>query len=417
MIGKKLVIAVGAIVGLSLITSSNIPAASPIGSDKYNVSAKIDLNTVTPDNFLSVVEPVAKTETSKELVFYDFADTLCELLAKETARFTQETRIPAKHVCVEGDAGTQQLIAAKQAGTAAPADLFFGPNNNMRALTEAGIVANVSLVDILPNAKNLEPAAAHYTRGFEHDGTVLPFHRNQTVLAYDSASMPQAPQTLQEVFQYAKDHNVKVAVTTPTEGGSGSGFVESAMLALAPECKDDLYNFKLTKDEAVGVADKCMTAVVSFFKEQKPYIEFTNGNEASIQALANKVAAIATVWEDDLYTLANKGLVQKTVRPFLLKTGQVGDGDGLFVVASTPEPEAALLLANFLMSDEVQIAKMEQTGSRTARLDLVTKGKIPDTLAVFLVPDKEYQERTRPRINGLISSAAADKFVKEVIAQ
>jgi ABC-type uncharacterized transport system YnjBCD substrate-binding protein len=189
------------------------------------------------------------------------------------------------------------------------------------------------------------------------------------------------------------------------------------MLALAPNCKSDLYNFKLSKAEAAAVADKCMAPVVAFFKEQKPYIEFTNGNEASIQALTNKVVAIATVWEDDLYTLANKGLVQKTVRPFLLQTGEVGDGDGLFVLASTPEPEAALLFANFLMGDQVQLDKMEQTGSRTARLDLVTKGKIPENLAIFLVPDQEYQQRTRPRINGLISDAAADKFVKEVIAQ
>ncbi|HSE75752.1 MAG TPA: extracellular solute-binding protein, partial [Dongiaceae bacterium] len=333
------------------------------------------------------------------------------------ARFTQETGIPAKHVCVTGDAATQQLIAAKQAGQPAPADLFFGPNNNMRAMTEAGVIANIPLVDILPNAAHLPDAAARYTRGFFHGGTVVPFHRNQTVLAYDSASVDKPPQTLQEVFQYAREHKVKVAVTTPTEGGSGSGFIESAMLALAPECKDDLYNFSLTQEQVTAVADKCMKPVVAFFKEQKPYIEFTNGNEASIQALANRVAVMATVWEDDLYTLANKGLVQKTVRPFLLQTGQVGDGDGLFVVASTRAAEAALLFANFLMSDDVQIAKLEQTGSRSARLDLVTKGKIPEGLASFLVPDREYQERTRPRINGLISEAAADKFVKEVIAQ
>jgi putative spermidine/putrescine transport system substrate-binding protein len=417
MTRKQLAIVVGVTAGLSLVASASVPAASPVGGNTYNIATKVDLNTLTSDNFVSIIEPIAKKETAKELVFYDFADTLCELLTKETARFAQETGIPAKHVCVEGDAGTQQLIAAKQAGKAAPADLFFGPNNNMRALTEAGVIANVSLVDILPNAKKLEPSAARYSRGFEHGGTVVPFHRNQTVLAYDSASVSQAPETLQEVFQYAKDHNVKVAMTTPTEGGSGAGFIESAMLALAPNCKSDLYNFKLSKAEAAAVADKCMAPVVAFFKEQKPYIEFTNGNEASIQALANKVAVIATVWEDDLYTLANKGLVQKTVRPFLLKTGEVGDGDGLFVVASTPEPEAALLFANFLMSEEVQIAKTEQTGSRTARLDLETKGKIPENLAKFLVPDQEYQERTRPRINGLISDAAADKFVKEVIAQ
>ena len=46
------------------------------------------------------------------------------------------------------------------------------------------------------------------------------------------------------------------------------------------------------------------------------------------------------------------------------------------MLVSTPESEAALLFANFMMGDQVQIDKMEQTGSRTARRDLVTKGKI-----------------------------------------
>ena len=417
MISREFAILAGIATGLSFAAPLIVLGASPVGGATYNIATKIDLNGLTRDNFLAVVEPVAKTETGKDIVFYDFADTLCELMASKTADFTKQTGIPVKHVCVDGDAGTQQLIAAKQAGGASPADLFFGPNDNMRALTQAGVIANVPLVDVLPNAKNLEPAAAHYSRGFEHGGTVLPFHRNQTVLAYNSAIVPQPPETLQEVFQYAKDHSIKVAVTTPTEGGSGSGFLETAMLALAPDCKNDLYNFKLSEAEAGKVADRCMAPVVAYFKEQKPVIEYTNGNEASLQALANNVAAIATVWEDDLYTLANKGLVPKTVRPFLLKTGEVGDGDGLFVVASTPAPEASLLFANYLMSDDVQIAKMVLTGSRTARLDLVTKGKIPDNLAMFLVPDQQYQERTRPRINGLISDAAANKFVKEVIAQ
>jgi hypothetical protein len=33
------------------------------------------------------------------------------------------------------------------------------------------------------------------------------------------------------------------------------------------------------------------------------------------------------------------------------------------------------------------------------------------------LPDEEYRERTRPRINGLITDEASDLFVKEVIAQ
>jgi ABC-type uncharacterized transport system YnjBCD substrate-binding protein len=405
-----------ALFGASIVATAAL-AIEPVGGDKFNVTAHVDLAQLSRDNFATVITPVAKQQTSHEVVFYDFADTLCELLASEVAKFSADTGIPVKHVCVEGDAATQQFIAAKQANSPSPADVFFGPNNNMRALTEAGVVANIPLVDLLPNTAKLEENAARRSRGFSHGGTVVPFHRNQTVLAYNSAEVKGLPDTLQGVFDYVKQNGIKIAITNPTEGGSGSGFLETAMLALAPDCKDDLFNFNLTKDQAQAVAEKCMKPVIDFFTAAKPVIEFTNGNEASIQAIANNVAPIATVWEDDLYTLASKGLVQKTVRPFLLKTGEVGDGDGMFISASTPSLEASLLLADFLMSDEVQISKMEKTGSRTARLDLGTGGKIPPELAQFLVPDAMYQANTRPRINGLISSAAADIFVKAVIAQ
>ena len=65
-------------------------------------------------NFDGVVTPVAKTQL--DVVFYDFADTLCELLAKEVAEWRKSTAIGVKHVCVDGDVATQQLIAEKQAG-------------------------------------------------------------------------------------------------------------------------------------------------------------------------------------------------------------------------------------------------------------------------------------------------------------
>jgi multiple sugar transport system substrate-binding protein/putative spermidine/putrescine transport system substrate-binding protein len=105
-----------------------------------------------------------------------------------------------------------------------------------------------------------------------------------------------------------------------------------------------------------------------------------------------------------------------TVKPFLLQSGEVGDGDGIFITATTTKAEASLLFANYLMSDDVQITKMEQEGSRTARLDLPFANKIPDKLAKFLVPEDEYRSRTRPRINGLITEAASDLFAKDVIA-
>jgi multiple sugar transport system substrate-binding protein/putative spermidine/putrescine transport system substrate-binding protein len=392
-------------------------AAEPVGAASFNVKATIDLKALSQPTFVALVEPAAKAETARPLVFYDFADTLCDLMTAESARFSKETGIPVKHVCAEGDAATQQIIAAVGTGRPAPMDVFFGPNNAMRALTAAKAIANLDLVDLLPNAAHLDPEAARRSRGFTHGGTVVPFHRNQTVIAYDSAAVAAPPDTLSALFDYAKAHQLKVAVTNPTKGGSGSGFLETAMLALSPDCAKDLYDFSLDEAAAKAVAARCMAPVVAFFNDRKALIDYTGSNENSLQALANKTATFATVWEDDLYTLASKGMVPKTVRPFLLATGEVGDGDGFFITASTDKLEAALLFADFLMSDAVQIKKLEDTGSRTARRDLATAGRIPDKLAFFLVPDAEYQQRTRPRINGLISDAAADLFVEQVIAR
>src|SRR5215510_11416212 len=69
--------------GTIIVAAAAALAASPIGSNSYNMTTKVDLNGLTRDNFLSVVEPVAKTETGKDIVFYDFADTLCELMASK----------------------------------------------------------------------------------------------------------------------------------------------------------------------------------------------------------------------------------------------------------------------------------------------------------------------------------------------
>lgn len=400
---------------LVVVLVAPVGAVAPVGSDKFNVRARVDLAKLTRETFTALLTPVARSQSG--LVFYDFADTLCELLAKESASFTQQTGIAVKHVCVDGDNATQQLMAEAQAGKPASADVFFGPNNSMRALTQAGVIANLPLVDLLPNAADVEQAAARASRGFKHGGTVVPFHRNQTALAYNSALVANPPQTFEELLAFAREHSGKVTVTDPTQGGSGSGFLESALLKFSPQCTNDYYNFGLTKEQAIAAAQKCMQPVLAYWRSLKPHVKFSSSNENSIKALANNVALVATVWEDDLYTLATKGLVPPSIRPVLLRTGQVGDGDGLFVVASTQKLEAALLYANFLMSDKVQIDKLEQTGSRTARLKLQTQGKIPDTLAKFLVVDSMYHSRTRPRINGQITDAAADLFVSEIIAK
>jgi ABC-type uncharacterized transport system YnjBCD substrate-binding protein len=360
------------------------------------------------------VTPVAKTQ--KDLVWYGF-NGLCESQVKAAAEFTKETGIAVKHVCVEGDQGVQQLIAERQGGKPSAADVFFGPNNSMRQLTAAGVVANLPLADLLPNTADVDPNAGRVSRGFKHGGTVVPWHRNQTSLAYNSTAVKNPPQSFEELLAFAQQNSGKVTVTDPTKGGSGSGFLESTLLRFSANCKADFYNFDLTKEQAEAIATRCMAPVLTYWAQLKPHVRFSSSNANSILAIANNTALVATVWEDDLYLQASKGLVPPSVRPILLKSGQVGDGDGMFILSSTRKTEAALLLVNYLMSDKIQIGKLETIGSRSARQRLATEGKIPAKLAQYLLPDAMFRERARPRINGQITDAAAAIFVREVIAK
>src|SRR2546426_6056717 len=149
----------------------------------------------------------------------------------------------------------------------------------MRALTKAGVIANLPLVDLLPNAADVEPAAARASRGVKHSGTVVPFHRNQTALAYNSALVPNPPQTFEALLAFAKEHSGRVTVTDPTHGGSGSGFLESALLKFSPQCKDDYYNFDLTKEQAAAAAQKCMEPVLAYWRGLKPHGKVSRSHE------------------------------------------------------------------------------------------------------------------------------------------
>src|SRR5579864_7804642 len=90
-----------AVVVIGLLGSVNPSAwaVNPVGGGNFNVQSHVDLRTLTRANFNQVLAPVAKGQS---VVFYDFADTLCELLAKEVGDWSRSSGVGVKHVCVDG---------------------------------------------------------------------------------------------------------------------------------------------------------------------------------------------------------------------------------------------------------------------------------------------------------------------------
>ncbi len=167
----------------------------------------------------------------------------------------------------------------------------------------------------------------------------------------------------------------------------------------------------------MGQSGDCLDPVMAYFDELEEYVEITNGNTDTLNLIANGVASMGTVWEDQTFDFIGRGLLPPTVRTTLLETGQVGDGDGLMITSGTDNVAAALLFVNFLLSDEAQVIKVGLNGSRSARTTLDLSAAIDTEMADRLIPTALYNERSRARIAGVVSSAATDRFVVEILQQ
>jgi ABC-type uncharacterized transport system YnjBCD substrate-binding protein len=405
---------------LAALTSTSAHAYEPVGADAFNVESPVDLSSLTPETMIDALLPHAN---GTEIVFYDFTESFGPLFVDNLipAFNAIHPDITITHVTIDGNAGVQQMIAAHEAGRGAPADVFFIPNGQVRLANEAGVIANLPLHTMLPSAPDLAIEAATVSRGYAHGGVVVPFHRNQTAIGFDTRSLAAdaVPLTFAALLDWARANPGKFAMTSPAGGGSGGGFLESAIIALAsPECVAQAQDFSLTPEQAVEwAAGDCLTPVMAYFAEIEEFVEITNGNTDTLNLIANGVASIGTVWEDQTFDFIGRGLLPATVRTTLLETGQVGDGDGIMIASGTDNVAASLLWVNFLLSDEAQVIKVGLNGSRSARTGLDLSAAIDTEMADRLIPTAVFQERSLARIAGVVSSAATDRFVVDILQQ
>jgi len=408
-----------ALLTMSLLTAAYAPAwaVEPVGATDFNLHTSIDLKALSTSNFYDVLVPAGKAEG--QIVFYDFGESEKEIFAEIIRRFEAKYGIKVEYHQVDGEQAVQQLIAAKQAGQPSPVDVFWMPNGSVRVADQSGIVANLPLNTMLPSAPDLEENAATVSRGYVHGGKVVPYHRNLTAIGYDTRSVPAGtePKTFAELLAFAKANPQKVAITDPTKGGSGSGFLESAILALATkDCQARLHDYTVTEAEATAWANgPCMDPVLSYFKELRPNVEITNGNSDTLNLMANGQVVVATVWEDMVFDFIGRGLLPPAIKSRLLTDGQVGDGDGAMVPSGAKHVAGALVFLDYLMSDEIQLYKLSVNGSRSARTKLDINKTLTSDVTDRLVPQDQYLQYARPRIAGVISDAAIKRFVETIL--
>ncbi|CAN7440908.1 extracellular solute-binding protein [Devosia sp. LjRoot16] len=262
-----------------------------------------------------------------------------------------------------GDAAGQTAIgeralAAMQTKTDPQADYFESADWRLPAgAADAGLYVNIKEAG-LSNYSKINPLA------FDGDYSV-PYRGSQVLLAYDTTKLDpaNAPKSFADLVTWIKANPGQFIYNRPDKGGSGGNFVRRAILEANGK---DLGKFKIDNftqeagDAALNPAWEILKDLSGSLFDNGAY---TSGNTQSIQLLGQSAVTMIPAWSDQAIQAINTGVLPETTGLVQLQDLALPGGFSRSVVLSNGvNKDAALKLADFILTEEVQSAVLSELG-------------------------------------------------------
>jgi putative spermidine/putrescine transport system substrate-binding protein len=253
---------------------------------------------------------------------------------------------------------SERAMAAKQTNTDPQADFFESADPLLPAgAIEAGIFVNIKEAG-LSNYSKLNPA------GIQSDYS-LPYRGSQVLLAYDTTKLDpaDAPKNWDDLVTWIKANPGQFVYNRPDKGGSGGNFVRRAIHqanGLDPSMFTvDNYTQEFG-DETLGKAWELLKDIAPSLYDNGAY---SSGNTQSIQLLSQGVVTMVPVWSDQVLQAIDQGVLPDTTGLVQLQDLALVGGFTRSVVLETgTNRDAALQLADFMLSEEIQSAILTELG-------------------------------------------------------
>ncbi len=261
-------------------------------------------------------------------------------------------------------AGSFDVTVVNSPQTLLEANVFYGP-----------------IVDKLENAANLDQALCHAQEGYIHNGYLAPLYRNQGGLLYNPRNVSNPPETWEELEQWIDENPQKFGVCHPLQGGSGGVFLLAALDNLCGGLEK--YDGDIEADESKM---ENWETLWQWLRDRMDKITITSSNNDSLSRLNQGELDLVAAWDDGTYTAISNGELFKDAAFYVPEFGMPGGGDTIGIPKNAKHPAAALLLANYLTSDEAQALINDFQHAYPGRVDIA----VEDTV----IPVEDFENRT-----------------------
>jgi putative spermidine/putrescine transport system substrate-binding protein len=251
-----------------------------------------------------------------------------------------------------------RALAALQTRTDPQADIFEAFNPRLpTGGADAGLWVKLSAANI-PGFDTINPLA----RDSEFS---LPYRGSQVLLAYDKTKLDpaQAPKTWEALVAWIKANPGQFIYNRPDKGGSGGNFVRRAIHEVNGRDlkKFTIDNYSAEAGEAMLIpAWKLLSDTAPSLYDHGAY---TAGNTQSIQLLAQGVVTMTPVWSDQVLQAISQGVLPETTGLVqLTDLALCGDFSRMTIFSNGAHKDAALKLAAFMLTKEIQEAIITEIG-------------------------------------------------------
>lgn len=251
-----------------------------------------------------------------------------------------------------------RALAALQTKTDPQADYFESGDPRLPAgAIEAGLYVNLKEAG-LSNWLKINPLAIDTAFS-------VPYRGSQVLLAYDTTKLDpaNAPKSFADLVTWIKANPGQFIYNRPDKGGSGGNFVRRAIYEANGK---DPAAFT-TSNFTAEAAEKALTPAWDILKDISASLfdggAYTGGNTPSLQLLGQGAVTMIPAWSDQAIQAINTGVLPETTGLVQLQDLALPGGFSRSVVlANGANKDAALKLADFILSEEVQSAVLSELG-------------------------------------------------------
>ncbi len=252
-----------------------------------------------------------------------------------------------------------KLLGEKAAGkTTGSIDLVWINGENFKNAREAGLLAG-PFTSLLPHFNALiDPDSVAFDFGYPVEGYEAPWGKAQFVFEYDSSVIDTPPATCAELKAWIMAHPGRFTYPQPPDF-TGTAFIRQVFCAVTGGAGQYLKGF----DQALF--DTNAPRLWKWLNDIKPYLWEEGRAYPRDSALLDTLFSRGEVDMSMSYhpphaqTRILEGSYPETVRTFVLRDGSISNTHFLAIPFNAPNVPGALVVADFLMSVDAQLAKYD----------------------------------------------------------